>query len=174
MIKRGDTLLELPPSLKILPPSAGKKKIIAEYVSSKYPSKNPLAQYQEVFLNKGTEDLIEVGNLFHVFLYNDPSNEKSITSTNFIVRGSIQVTQVSSRTSLGIIVKEHELLNSTGQAALVTNTSELKSNYILSESALPDEDLDHLDKYDIKKKLGRIDRQELKQLEDEVLDNPLF
>ena len=170
-VKRGDTLLELPPSLKIVPPSVGKNNLTAEYISTKYPSKNPLAQYQEVFLNKGKEDLIEVGNLFHVFLYEDPSNEKTITSSDFIVQGSIQVIQVDEHTSLGMILKEKDPLKSTGKAILVTDASELKSDYPLSDHPIPDDDLDRLDNYDIHKKLGRTDREELKQLE--KLDQPL-
>lgn len=129
------------------------------------------AQFKQVFIDRGSNDGVQPGMVFRVYQYYDPSTQKKITESDFIIDADVQVLMVSEEISLVEIISSKSAISENSVAVLLTDVSDLIHDRKhgmkdLSGYKSTDEldELDKLDKLD-EGGLGKKEAEELKQLE---------
>jgi len=174
-IRRGSILIPLQPRIKHLSPQIGAKPIEAVVMVDKTISTFTLAQHKLAFVDRGTEDGIQPGMVFRAYEHRDPSTNKRITDSDYIIDADILIVQVSERFSTGIVMRSLTPISEGAKVVLLTDISDItrKTSYKerSTEEIERDKELDDLDALDSGQGLGKDERRELKQLEQWNGDN---
>ncbi len=166
-IARGSLIISAPEKIPEFTPIAGPKPIQGTLILDHAISTYTTAQYKEVFVDRGTEDGVQAGMIFRAYQHYDLSNNKKLTSSDFIIDADILVTQVTLHFCSGIIIKNINTVEDHSSVILLTDISDLTFKNGFTEKDLKNHSLeiDPLDQLDDKKKLGNAEKAELKQLE---------
>jgi hypothetical protein len=106
--------------------------------------------------------------VFRIYQHFDPSNDKRITESDFIIDADLLVIQVSETFCSAIIINSLSPVIENSTAVLLTDVSDLLKHRGFREKGgnLKSEDeLDELDQLDGNDSLGKDEKRELKQLE---------
>lgn len=164
-LSRGSSLIPSPPILKDLAPIPGPSSLQGILVFDHFHSTYTTAQFKEVYVDRGSTDGVKPGMIFRVFEHFDPSNDKKITSSDFIIDADVMVTLVSETFSSGIVISSRSLVFEHSTAVLLTDISDLLKNPGYSNQIIHKVPSDDLDKLDTGDALGKDDGRTLKQLE---------
>ncbi len=162
-ISRDSFLVALPPKIQDLTPIPGPQPLRGYVLVNHSGSTETIAQFKEVYLDRGKEDAVQPGMVFRVFQTKDPYTGKAFAKTNFVILADVLVTQVSDAFSSGILIHDKGGFPDDSPAVLLTDVSDLnnKDGFSIKGS----DALDELDKMDNKDTLGTKDSKELQQLE---------
>jgi len=167
-VARGAAVIPMPARVPELTPVAGPSPLEGILLMDKQAATYLTAQHRHVFIDRGADDGITPGMVFRAYQYFDPSNDKKITTSNFIIDADIIVAQVSPRFSMGVVLTSLSPVVENSTVTLLTDVSDLMRHRGIREKLAPDEEhnkeLDELDKLD-GQGLGKDEERELKQLE---------
>ncbi|MGZ3688119.1 MAG: LysM peptidoglycan-binding domain-containing protein, partial [Bdellovibrionota bacterium] len=167
-IARSANLIPVPAPIgqpDLIPGPAGVQGIL--YVDRSYSTLQTV-QHKEVFIDRGSEDGVKQGMVFRAYEHYDPSNNKKVTDSDFIVSGDILVLQVSEKFCAGIVIRSLLPIDDQSPVTLLTDVSELihKTGVRMKTTeGSGDAALDELDKLDSDSGLGKEEERELQQLE---------
>ena len=157
------------------------------------------AQHKTVYIDRGSQDGISVGHVFRAFIEKDPDTNESLINTEFVRLGHIQIVQVVSNFSMGLVINSRTAIDDNTKVVSVTDVSDLSLEPIrvlpasvepsaqtptTSESPanlppelpaeLPTEPTneDELDKLDDQKELSEKEKRDLEQLEATRVQTP--
>jgi hypothetical protein len=168
-IFRGTMIIPNQPRVASFKPIPAANSVDAIVMLDKHFSSYATAQHKQVFLNRGTVDGVRPGMIFRAYEHYDPSNDKRITSTDFIIDADMIVIQASERFCTAIVINSFVPVNENSTAVLLTDISDLASNRGFSDKSPDnkqrDDELDELDKLDSGGNLGPDEQRELEQLE---------
>ncbi len=166
-VARGASLVKLPEKIPVLTPIPGPRPIHGVVMVDHNLSTYAIAQYKEVFIDRGSDDGIKPGMVFRAYEHYDPGNEKKITNTDFIIDADIQITQVTETLSTGMVIQFKSMIKEDAKVVLLTDVSDLIKNPGFREKGdnAPESDLNDLDNLDDQDSLGKEERKELRQLE---------
>lgn len=173
-IPRGTLLIPTPPKvldkLPIDGPTAVQGTLLFDHRFSTFTT----AQHKEVFIDRGSADGLKPGMIFRVYQHYDPANDKKISSSELIVDGELQVTQVTESFSTAIVLISYAPLTENSSAVLMTDISELlkgdKHQVLGTEldtnvKAKVYDPLEELDRLDKTSSVGLTEKKKLYQLE---------
>lgn len=161
-LPRGSFLMANIPRIPELTPIAGPRPIPGVLIFDHSFSTYATAQHKEVFIDRGSDDGIQPGMVFRAYQHKDPSNDKKVSNSNFIIDGDFIVTQVSPTFCSALATQSLSLVIEHSPVVLLTDISDLVKNDGYSNKGAEDDDLDKLDEND---GLTAAERRELKQLE---------
>lgn len=167
-LPRGSSLIPLPAKIPVLTPIPGPRSIQGILMVDHNFSTFAVAQHKEVYIDRGSDDGVKPGMIFRVYEHFDPSNDKKITNSDFIIDADIQVTQVTPTISSGIVIQNKSMTFENASVVLLTDISDLIKNPGFREKDdRPNEpnELNELDKLDTENSIGKDDKKELQQLE---------
>ncbi len=166
-IPRGTSLIQDPPRIPVMAPLPAPQAIKGIVMIDPNFSTHLLAQHKEVFIDRGSDDGVKPGMIFRAYEHYDPSNDKKITSSNFIIDADIQVTHITETFSMGIIIQNMIMIKENTDVILLTDVSDLSRNRGFREKGDDKESnpLNELDQLDDQGGLGKQEKKELKQLE---------
>lgn len=171
---RGSKLVPLPKKIPSLNPIPGPRALEAVLTLDKTRNTYATAQFKQVFMDKGTEDGLAPGMIFRAYQYFDPSTDKRITNSDFIVEGEIMVVECSEEYSTGIVMNSRRDLQEGSLLVLQTDVSEFLKKGRVREKIVDDgsgslgskkDPLDDLDGLEGSDSLGKDEEKELQQLE---------
>ncbi len=169
LIYRGTSIIASPATAKELEPIAGPSEIEGVISLDKTNTIHSSAQHKLVFIDKGTEDGVKPGMVFRVYEHIDPSTEREISASDFIIQADIQVVQTSATYSSGIVISSLSAISENSTATLLTDVSDLNIKRGIREKSVGDPtgdtELDDLDKLEGGGSLGKEEQKELEQLE---------
>ncbi|MFZ9596696.1 MAG: hypothetical protein ACO3A2_11565, partial [Bdellovibrionia bacterium] len=176
-VSRGTFLIAQPTKVPDSRPIAGPGAIEAELMLDHRISTFTTAQHKEVFINRGSNDGLKPGMIFRSYQHYDPSNDKKISSAQFVVDAEIQVTQVSPDFSSGIVSYSNTPIQEHTKLILLTDVSDLVSKEHLTKKdpSLQNQakdPLDELDRLDGVVTIGPKEKNQILQLEKTPLSNP--
>jgi hypothetical protein len=167
-IQRGSSLIPAVLPIKDLTPIPGQSSIEGVVLFDHFMSTFTSAQFKEVFIDRGTQDNVKPGMVFRVYEHYDPSNQKKITNSDFIIDADILVTQTTTNYCAGVLINSLSLVYENSTAVLLEDISDLIKNPGFNErggNPKNKDELDDLDKLDNQEGLGKEEKKELKQLE---------
>ena len=164
-IPRGSMIMPLPARVPDLTPIPGPHPIQGILMLDHEFSTYTTAQHKEVFIDRGAEDGVKQGMVFRAYEHFDPSNNKRLTNSEFIIDADIIVTQVSSSFSSGVVIRSTSPVMESSTVILLTDVSDLLNNTGFNDKGGKADDLEDLDKLDDSDSLGKDEKRELKQLE---------
>lgn len=169
LIYRGAQLIPVPGRVKNLSPIAGPSPLEGVLMIDKNLATYTVAQHKTVFIDRGSDDGVQPGMVFRAYQHYDPSNERRITDSDFIIDADILVVQVSEEFSTGLIISSLSPVTQNSSVVLLTDISDLLKNKGFRERSTDekqrDDELDELDKLDRGGGLGKDEERELRQLE---------
>lgn len=169
-IERGARLYPLLPVVSDIKVVPAEQTMEALVVSDETRSVSSSSQFQYVFLDRGLEDGLHVGEVFRVYEYYDPATKKKITDSDFMVKADIVVVHATAQFATGLILNSRDAIEKDDFGVLLTDLSDFDRKRYGQESegqSAEDKELDELDALDRMsgEGLGRKERQEIKQLE---------
>lgn len=162
---RGTSIIPLPPRVPNLTPIPGPTPLLGTLLIDHRFSTFTTAQHKEVFIDRGIADGVRPGMIFRAYQHYDPSNDKKVSSANFIIDADIMVTQVSPNFCTGLVIRTISPIMENAPVILLTDISDVLKNQGFTEKAPDRENPNDLDKFDADENLGKDERRELKQLE---------
>ena len=124
-VERGSLLVPEIASSELPLPVAAQKSIVATVIPNILHGHTFLAQYHEVFLDRGSSDGVQVGSIFRIHRHYDPLTERRMSEADFLVEADILVLQTSEEHSLGIITQGHANVLAGDDATLLTDISDV-------------------------------------------------
>lgn len=164
-ISRGNSLIPLPPRIPPMPPIPAPRAVKGILMVDRNLSTYVVAQHKEVYIDRGKDDGVQPGMIFRAYQHRDPSNDKRLTRSDFIIDADIQVTQVCDTFSSGLVLESKNLVAENSEVVLLTDISDLVRNKGFRERGEKEGDLNELDGLDEQDTLGPNEKKELKQLE---------
>jgi LysM repeat protein len=169
-IERGARLYPLLPVVSDIKPIPAEQTIESLVISDDSRSVASSSQFQYVFLDRGLEDGLQVGQVFRIYEYYDPTTRKKITDSDFMVKADVIVIHSTAQFSTGLILRSRDPIEKDDFGVLMTDISDLErkhSDASTEGQSAEDKELDELDALDRQsgEGLGRKERQEIKQLE---------
>jgi hypothetical protein len=161
-LPRGSFLIPNIPRVPELTPIAGPRPIPGVLMLDHSFSTYATAQHKEVFIDRGSEDGIQPGMVFRAYEHKDPSNDKKISNSNFVIDADFIVIQVSPTFCSALAIHSLSPVIENSPVVLLTDISDLNKNDGFSNKGADDDDLDKLDEND---GMTAAERRELKQLE---------
>lgn len=169
LIFRGASLIKLPGKAKHQDPIPGPSSLEGVLMMDHNLSTYTTAQFKTAFVDRGADDGVQPGMVFRAYQYYDPSNDKKVTSSNFIIDADLIVLQTSARFSYVLVLNSLSMITENATVILLTDVSDLMHNKGFREKLGPqdlkDRELDELDKLDPGGGLGKEEERELRQLE---------
>lgn len=177
LVSRGTFLMKMPPRANMVDPVGAGAAVEGRLMLDMSNSTTTTAQHKQVFIDRGSQDGVSVGNVFRVYQHHDPSNERKITESDFIVTADILVVQVTEQFSSGIVIRSLIPVQQDSRVVLLTDVSDLRSRNRGRKSSVsdveegvqlktaPKKEIDELDLLDSGGDLGKDEERELKQLE---------
>lgn len=168
-ISRGMSIMVMPAPIPDLTPIPGPRPLEGTLMLDKNLATYVVAQHKQVFVDRGSDDGVQQGMVFRAYQHYDPSNERKITDSDFIIDADILMMQVSERFSTGLIINSLSMVTENSFVVLLTDISDLLSTRGFRERSTEekqrDDELDDLDKLDTGGGLGKDEERELMQLE---------
>jgi hypothetical protein len=168
-VERGSLLIPEVKTAEFPKPVAASKRITATLIPNTLQGFLLPGQYQEVFLDRGTVDGVQVGAVFRVHRHYDPLTERRLTEADFLVEADILVLQTSEEHSLGIIIQGHAPVLAGDDAVLLTDISDVGIHLPLMRLKGGGSEIENeLDKLDQEGAGGlkKDEKRELEQLEE--------
>lgn len=169
LIYRGNDIIVSPPRVPFMEPVAATTAVEGVLMMDKHFSTFFTAQHKLIFVDRGSADGVKVGNIFRAYEHYDLSNNKKITSSDFIIDADAMVVQVSERFCVATIITSLVPVAENSTAVLLTDVSDLGSNKGFrsndTDAKGQNDDLDELDKLDNGSGMGKDEQKELQQLE---------
>ncbi|MBY0470361.1 LysM peptidoglycan-binding domain-containing protein [bacterium] len=168
-ISRGVALIPDIPKIQNVAPVPGPSPIEASMIVNVTETKTTVfAQFDTVYIDRGSEDGIQPGMVFRAYNYKDPNTDKTVTSANFLVEGDFLVVNVTPEFSTGIMISGRGHLETQTKAVLLTDVSSISARLGV-QNRTADElkrntELDQLDK-NSPDQLSPDEERELLQLE---------
>ncbi len=167
-IKRHQLLIPNIPAYEFTEPKASANPIAASIVVTKSYQEDMLGEQKLVFLDVGKADGVQIGNVFRHYLREDPNNNQSITSKDYLIEANLQVVAVQEKFSVAVILSTQRPLKYGDEVVSLTNVSDLDQNQGLQINIQERDqpaNVDDLDRMDRSEGLGEKESRELKQLE---------
>ncbi len=177
VIKRGAKVYPLLPKVSDIIPTAATKAIEGLIVTSTTRTTKSHAQYQFIHLDRGFEDGVQIGNVFRVYEYNDPTTKEPITKSDFLIKADALVIHATAQFSTAMILRSIKSVERSDFGITLTDVSELErlskdrsrqfGNGGPTQGDPIDEELDELDALDRSsgEGIGNNERKEIEQLD---------
>jgi LysM domain len=166
---RGAMLLPLPPRVRAdLEPIPAPNSIEGILHLDRFYSTRTTAQHKLVFVDRGTDDGVQVGMVFRVYQHFDSNNDLRITKGNVLISADLIVVQTSEKFSTCYVLSSSNYIVDGTPVTLLTDISDLtKANpdHRRIEMNNNVNSIDELDRLDNGIGLGEDEKRELKQLE---------
>jgi hypothetical protein len=169
-IYRGATLIPNPDRIAgDMTPIAGPSPITGSLIIDPYFSTSTTAQHKFVFVNRGSDDGLQLGMMFRAYQHDDLDTQLLLTKSNLLINADLMVVQMSEKFSTLYILHSDNYIVEGAPLTLLTDVSELKKPNPLrrrieriNATSVVTDDLDQLD--DGAAMNGQ-EKRELKQLE---------
>ncbi len=181
-ILRGDHIYPLLPLITEIKPTAASEPIEGVVTQNANLGTRYTAQYQFVHLDRGAQDGVQVGNVFRIYDYQDPTTEKTITESDFLVHADALVVHTTAQFCTAMVLRSRDTLTPGHFGILLTDISDLEKIRIErtrdfeEEAPEVDKELDELDTLDqtTGEGLGVKEAGEIKELQnwDKTKDEP--
>jgi LysM repeat protein len=165
---RGATLIPLPPRIPgDRTPIAAPTAVTGTMLLDPYFSTSTSAQHKFVFVDRGSDDGVQIGMVFRAYQHSDLNNNLALTKSNMLINADLHVVQVSEKFSTVYIANSDSYIKSGDSVTLLTNISDIlkadpRRRRIERTNGNGVDDLDMLDTGDA---LTDPERKELHQLE---------
>jgi hypothetical protein len=166
---RGAMLLPLPPRVRAdLEPIPAPNSIEGILHLDRFYSTRTTAQHKLVFVDRGTDDGVQVGMVFRAYQHFDSNNDLRITKGNVLISADLIVVQTSETFSTCYILSSATYIVDGIPVTLLTDISDLtKPNPDRRRIEINNNvnSIDELDRLDNGIGLGEDEKRELQQLE---------
>lgn len=175
LIRRGDRIYPLLPLVSDIKPVAAQTALEAVVVFSQINNTRNMSQFQYLHFDRGIEDGVQIGNVFRLYDYYDPTTRAKITDSDFLLNADVLIVHATAQFSTGIVIRSHGTFERGDFGVLLTNVSDLErtardKSHGLGESdqrTPEDKELDELDELDRNsgEGLGKQEETEIKELD---------
>ena len=166
---RGSILIPLPARVRSdLEPIPGPEPLEGIVRLDRFYSTRTTAQHKLVFVDRGSEDGVQMGMIFRVYQHFDSNNDLRLTKGNVLISADLMVVHVSEKFSTCYILSSANYIVEGTPATLLTDVSDLQKvdpdrRRIETHNGL--NSIDELDRLDNGEGLGDDEKRELRQLE---------
>lgn len=168
VIKRGDRVYTLLPLINEIKPIAGPTPVEGLVLLDKN-ARIGASQFNIIHLDRGIEDGVQIGHVFRLFDYFDPTTKDKVTDSDFLIRADAIVVHSTAQFSTALVLRSRSIVKKGDFGVLLTDVSDLEQLSSRNEppSSADDKELDELDALDraTGEGLGRKEEQEIKELE---------
>lgn len=165
---RGTILIPLPPRAQEPAIIPGPSALEAEVIFDKSSSTFATAQHKPVYIDRGTEDGVQLGMIFRAYEHKDPVTEETITESNIISYADIVVIQTSEKFSQGLVLTSTSLIDDHTPITLLVDVTDVirsRKKQVQKTVGNGDKELEELDRLDTGDGIGPKELRELEQLE---------
>lgn len=173
VLKRGDRLYPLLPLISDIKPIAAGSALEALVVGTQ--GTQNVSQYHFVHLDRGIEDGVQIGNIFRIYEYHDPTTKTKLTDSDFLIHADSIVIHATAQFSTALVITARDTFTRGDFGVLLTDVSEFEKNKDIrtrdfdeKKSVSPDDqELDELDALDRESGdgLGKQEETEIKELD---------
>ena len=173
VLKRGDHLYPLLPLITDIKPVAASSALEALVVGSQ--GTQNISQYHVMHLDRGIEDGVQIGNIFRIYEYYDPTTKAKITDSDFLIHADAIVVHATAQFSTALVITARDTFSRGDFGVLLTDVSEFEKKKDLNirdfdekqKTSPEDQELDELDALDRESGdgLGKQEETEIKELD---------
>ncbi len=174
VIRRGDRIYPLLPLINSIKPVESRTAVEGLVLMDPLHMGANSSQFRYIYFDRGIEDGVEIGNVFRIYDYTDPSTGKRITDSDFLVSADAIVIHATAQFSTALILRSRSTVVKGDLGVLLTDLTEMqrpgrkiKDSFSPQKQNESDHELDELDELDRKsgEGLGTTEEQEIKELD---------
>ena len=134
LIPRGTALIAFVPPIKQLTPIPAKEMMAGTLFIDHNTSTFTTAQNHVVFIDRGSQDGIQPGNVFRAYEHVDPNTGNKLTEADYIIDADIMVLSVSEKYCTGMVINSLSLLQEGSPVVALTDVSDVFKHKTFNEN----------------------------------------